>query len=129
MSEQNQEPRHRAWSGLHPAVYVALVTCALAMAVGAWLFGLGASGYGLAFAVVGFFAAVAVATPLILMRFMRKREATRDTSLREWSHGDLEIFGGKRVPSREALAMVLIGPLSGAVGLAVLALIAMQAGT
>lgn len=125
ISHRSNRPR---WANLHPAVYFTLIACALAMAVGVWLFAVGGPHYGLVFAVVGFFAVVAIVIPSVLARFTQRRETFRHGSLGEWTHGELEIYDHQRISAPSALTMILIGPLSGAIGLAAIGLIAIVLG-
>lgn len=123
-SNTEHSPNRSRGSELHPAVYLALVGCAVAMGLGVWLFAAGGAGFGLAFPVVGLFTLAAVAIPAVMARFVCRREDHKCGAFREWLRREFEIDGFRRVNARSAVTMILVGPLAGALGLCALGLVA-----
>jgi hypothetical protein len=73
--------------------------------------------YGvLLFGVVTFLVGLFVALPWVLFRFGRKSVDPAETSFRNWLDGDFETASGP-VDAREAAVLILLVPLSIAVGM------------
>ena len=110
--------------GLHPAVYGALVGCAVWVLAAFWIF-FGHDTYtGLQLAVSTFFCIMFVAVPLWLRRLSGVAASeTKQSKLRDWASHEFETAYGP-IEGRQAAVMVLLAPAAIALGITAVSLIA-----
>jgi hypothetical protein len=107
---------------LHPGVYAVLAVNVLWMVAACWIFFSQDLYTALQVAVVTFFAAAFMLTPLCLWRLSGQTEKS-DLTYREWSEGELDVLDGP-VEAKHAALMVLLAPMAGAVGITAIGFVA-----
>jgi hypothetical protein len=128
MSENNLRhnvPRHRA---LHPVVYRVMAGAAVWMVVVCWVV-FGADSYtGLQLTVVVGFALTFLLIPYVLGRLSPAQRKQDKSSFHDWLGDEFETNTGD-VRSRDAMVMVLVAPMAGAVGISAIGFVAWLAAT
>jgi hypothetical protein len=114
MNNETVRPNRPASDRLHPLIYLALVSAALAFALAVWTFA-GDRYTDYILVIVTGFALIAVGLPMILSRVGQtsagsKPRAHRSEPLREWIQGDFETWQD-RVKGANAAVEILL-PLS-----------------
>lgn len=114
-------------SGLHPVVYKALAGCVVWIVAATFLF-FGRDSYAaLQLAIVAFFCAAFLLVPFILWAIWHRENPQQMTpDFKTWSSHELQTASGP-VEAREAAIMVLLAPMSVAMGITVTSLIAFLA--
>jgi hypothetical protein len=109
-------------TGLHPVVYAALAACTLWIVAAIWAFFARDLYSAVQLGVATVFAAMFLATPLVLSRLSGRRNGPT-ARFREWADGEMEIIDGT-VEAKHAFAMVLTAPIACAVGITAIGLVA-----
>lgn len=110
----------------HPAIYAMMAGSVVLTVAALWVLFDDGAGTTLSLAVVAFFAAAFMGTPYVLYRASPHRaevESPTRPSLREWLEGDFECDRGT-IGAKHAMAMILLLPAAGAVGLVAVSFIA-----
>jgi hypothetical protein len=122
MSSQDMRRNVRISTGLHPRVYAALAACTLWIVTAIWAFFARDIYSVVQLAVATYFAAVFLATPLVLSLLSGRHDAPAP-KFREWAQGEVEILDG-RVDAKHAFVMVLIAPAACGAGITAVGLVA-----
>ena len=115
MNPKPERRNVRISGGLHPVVYGALAGCTLWVLAAIWAFFARDLYSVVQLAVATVFAAMFLATPLVLSRFPGRQDAPAQ-KFREWAEGEVEILDGT-VDAKHAFAMALIAPVACAAGM------------
>ena len=111
---------------LHPAIYAAMAASVALTLLALWLFFDDGGGTTLTLLVVTGFAAAFVGTPYVLWRASpRPKDAEQEggKKLSTWLEGEFEADRGI-IGAKQAMAMILLLPAAGAIGLAAVSFIA-----
>lgn len=110
--------------GLHPAVYKALAGCVIWIVAATLLF-FGRDSYAaLQLAIVAFFCAAFLLVPFALWAIWhRENPQHKAPGLKQWASHELQTASGP-VEGREAAIMILLAPMSVALGITMTSLIA-----
>ena len=109
-------------SELHPVVYKALAGCVVWSVAALWVLFSREPEMTLQLAVVTAFAAAFVGIPLWLRHLSMTQPASKHLPFAEWSNARFEIVGGT-IAAGEAALLVLLAPLSCAIGLTAISII------
>jgi hypothetical protein len=109
----------------HPAVYGLMAGSVMLTVLALWILFDDGAGTTLSLLVVTGFAAAFMGTPYVLWRAAPRKpdDGPRAESLRTWLEGEFEADRGT-IGAKHALAMILLLPAAGAIGLVAISFIA-----